>query len=115
MLRILILMPVIVACGCREQEPGPAVNRNLGTSQAPLLPPKSSLPDPDILTGPRMPPIELPEFNQDMPTLAEMESRAADRAAESAGAGEQTSAAAPSVESQESDPDDADNSEPDGQ
>ena len=69
---------------CREQEVQPPHNRNLGTAEAPLLPPQSALLDTDVLAGPRVQPTGLPEFDQDLPTLAEIESRKADMVEESA-------------------------------
>ena len=59
--------------GCREQGDVPAYNRNLGSAQAPLLPPASTPLDPNVLQGPKVQAVELPAFDRDMPTLAEIE------------------------------------------
>jgi len=81
---LAIMLSLVLWAGCREQEVEPPHNRNLGTAEAPLLPPQATLVDTDILTGPRVQPTGLPEFDRDLPTLAEIESRKANAAEESA-------------------------------
>ena len=72
-----MMLGAVLSVGCREQGFEPAHNRNLGSAEAPLLPPQSAVLDTNITGGPRVQPIELPEFDEDLPTLAEMESEAA--------------------------------------
>ena len=70
---VAFALGLAVFSGCREQDNVPAYNRSLGSAQAPLLPPASTPLDQNVLQGPRVQAVELPAFDRDMPTLAEIE------------------------------------------
>lgn len=68
----LLVLGVALLSSCREQDYVPAYNVSLGSAPAPLLPSPSMPLDQNVLQGPRVQATELPAFDQDMPTLAEM-------------------------------------------
>jgi hypothetical protein len=67
------ILGLALLASCREQGNDPAYNRSLGSEQAPLLPTASIPIDQNVLQGPRVQVTELPAFDQDMPTFAEIE------------------------------------------
>ncbi len=66
--RVVVLAWLLVfsASACRRQEPPPAIAKNLGTAERPLLPGARPRPDPSILSG-RAVPIRAGESVEDQP------------------------------------------------
>ena len=62
--RLAFLLASALLLGCRQGDPEPAHNANLGTADRPLLPLRQGYMDPSILEGGRAQLIELPEYRE---------------------------------------------------
>ncbi len=60
----LFLVLVLGLCGCRDTEPPPTHNYNLGTPERPLLPTGRMFTDASVIAGSRAQSVELPPYRE---------------------------------------------------